>query len=100
MFVNLKNENTNQVKRVKAGFSWTTLLFGAFVPLFRADWTWFLLMLVSNIVLAFYVSPYGALGLEIVLAFIYNKYYIQRLETKGFKPMDEASSDILKAKNI
>ena len=72
----MKNE-IGQVKIVKEGFSWTTLFFGVFVPLYRGDWKWFLIMLIVNLV------TYG-LG-SIVFAFIYNKIYIEDLLAKGYR---------------
>lgn len=72
----MKNE-IGQVKIVKEGFSWTTLFFGVFVPLYRGDWKWFLIMLIVNL------FTYG-LG-SIVFAFIYNKIYIDDLLAKGYR---------------
>ena len=72
----MKNE-IGQVKVVKEGFSWTMLFFGIFVPLYRGDWKWFLIMLIANI------FTYGLAS--IVFAFIYNKIYINDLLEKGYK---------------
>ena len=72
----MKNE-IGQVKIVKEGFSWTMLFFGIFVPLYRGDWKWFLIILIANL------FTYGLAS--IVFAFIYNKIYINDLLEKGYK---------------
>ena len=72
----MKNE-IGQVKIVKEGFSWTILFFGIFVPLYRGDWKWFLIILIANI------FTYG--WASVVFAFIYNKIYINDLLEKGYK---------------
>ena len=72
----MKNE-IGQVKIVKEGFSWTMLFFGIFVPLYRGDWKWFLIILIANI------FTYGLAS--VVFAFIYNKIYINDLLEKGYK---------------
>ena len=72
----MKNES-GQVKIVKEGFSWTMLFFGIFVPLYRGDWKWFLIILIANI------FTYG--WASVVFAFIYNKIYINDLLEKGYK---------------
>ena len=72
----MKNE-IGQVKIVKEGFSWTMLFFGIFVPLYRGDWKWFLIILIANI------FTYG--WASVVFTFIYNKIYINDLLEKGYK---------------
>ena len=72
----MKNE-IGQVKIVKEGFSWTMLFFGIFVPLYRGDWKWFLIILIANI------FTYG--WASVVFAFIYNKIYINDLLEQGYK---------------
>ena len=72
----MKNE-IGQIKIVKEGFSWTMLFFGIFVPLYRGDWKWFLIILVANL------FTYGLAS--VVFAFIYNKIYINDLLEKGYK---------------
>ena len=72
----MKNE-IGQVKVVKEGFSWTMLFFGIFVPLYRGDWKWFLIILIANL------FTYGLAS--VVFAFIYNKIDINDLLEKGYK---------------
>ena len=69
----MKNE-IGQVKVVKEGFSWTMLFFGIFVPLYRGDWKWFLIILIANL------FTYGLAS--VAFAFIYNKIYIDDLLEK------------------
>lgn len=82
-FTQITLTNGRQSKVAPAGFSWTFLLFGAFVPLFRGDFLnalgFFVLSIVANLILpgaAFFVALGGA--------FIYNKYYINQLLDKGY----------------
>lgn len=71
----LKNEH-GVTKEVKKGFSWTTLLFGIFVPLIRGDWKWFIISIIADIVtfgLFWFVFP-----------FFYNKVYLNDLLNAGY----------------
>lgn len=65
-----------ELRTVKAGFSWTTLFFGCFVPLVRGDFKWALIMFLCSLVTC---------GISLlVFPFIYNKIYIRELQSKGF----------------
>ena len=64
------------IKHAAVGFSWTTFFVGVFVPLFRGDWTWALIMLVASFV------TFGLAG--ILFAFIYNRIYIEGLFKQGY----------------
>lgn len=73
--------NSGVIKNIKVGFSWTTLFFGLFVPLFRGDWKWFLIILIADVL---------TMGIaNIIFCFIYNKIYINELLEKGFMAEDE-----------
>lgn len=75
------------LKDCKVGFSWTTFFFGAFVPLFRGDWKWFLIILVlCSITFSLAIIPFW---------FIYNKLYIKDLLEKGYLPDSDTDRDIL-----
>lgn len=99
MIVNLKNPATNQFKQVKAGFSWTMFFFGFWVPLFRGDWKWLIIMLLLDIIGLFTFGIVTGVA-NIVMSFLYNKLYIQDLISSGYKPTDKASVNILQQKNI
>ncbi len=78
--VNLKKGNVQ--KKGFVGFSWTTFFFGFFVPIFRGDVTWSLIMLVAAIFTA---------GISnIVFAFLYNKIYTEKLLKDGFEPVGDS----------
>ena len=91
------------VKEAKIGFSWTTLIFGYWVPLLRRDYKIagliFLLGVpmgvISLTVPALVWVGLGTWILNISMGFIYNKMHIQGLQANGFKPATEADNDIL-----
>lgn len=70
------------------GFSWTVFFFGFFVPLFRGDWKWFLIMFFIG------VPTFGLVNLA--FCFLYNGIYTRSLlEDKGYRPADDYSKRIL-----
>lgn len=91
MKIVLTNKQREAV-RVKVGFSWTTLFFGCFVPIFRKDWKYFGLMLLFSI-LTFGLS-------HIVFGFIYNKLYIKGLLKNGYIPTKKVYTDELLRRKI
>ena len=92
MAVKLKNSN-GVIRKVPIGFSWTTLFFGIFVPLFRGDVKWFFIMLIVNLL------TIGISGL--IFPFIYNRIYIRGLMIdKNLIPADDVSRKILQKKGI
>jgi hypothetical protein len=87
--VNLKNPATGEIKQAPVGFSWTTLFFGFFVPIFRSDW----LMAVIFLCTAFVTAGMS----NIVFAFMYNKIHVKNLLYKeGFKVTGSAKGDLQK----
>lgn len=88
--VNLKNGTLD--KEVPVGYSWISLIFGVFVPLVRGDIRWFLYYLVVTVLTS-------GIGI-IILAFFYNKNYIQNLIEKGYFPANDPSKQLLVAKGI
>ena len=73
--IKLKSKQAG-IKEAPVGFSWTTLFFGAFVALFRGDWTWALIMLIAQFI------TFGLVG--ILFGFIYNRLYIEGLLKQGY----------------
>ncbi len=82
----------NLIKKGLVGFSWTTLLFGFFVPIFRGDVKWFIAMMVAALC-TFWIS-------SIIFAFIYNKLYTTKLLESGYEPTDEYSRGVLRSRNM
>src|SRR5690625_4376048 len=90
MRATLENE-MGLIKEVKIGFSWTTLLFGFFLALFRGDLKWAAIMFITGVVVGALTLGFGACILWLVFAFIYNKIYITDMIEKGYKPASEES---------
>lgn len=86
MIIKLKN-SSGFLTDVKIGFSWTTLFFGYFVPLFRGDIKWFLVSILLSI-LTWGISWF-------IIPFFYNSVYIKSLLASGFVPADQMSRDVL-----
>ena len=88
----LKNK-LGMTKQVDTGFCWLTLLFGAFVPLFRGMLKeFFLWIAVAVIVPLLFPSP---LALIIIIVFYFymcatmNDKYLEYLVAKGYEPVKE-----------
>lgn len=113
MKIRLKNKE-DRVKVCKAGFSFTTLFFGPFVPLYRADFLWTGIMFIFHMVLNYIVSKfpiitsartlYGFLGVtfisNIIFAFIYNRIYLKNALLDGFVGYDKEDDEKLIKKHL
>lgn len=85
-------EKNGVLKECKTGFSFTTLLFGVFVPLFRGDLKYALIM---------FVLAFLTFGISwIVFPFIYNKIYIKKLLEDGYAPYSDADREELEKREI
>lgn len=88
----MQNPLNGDYKNAPVGFSWTSLFFGGFVPLFRKHYSgaiwWLFLMFLT-----------GGLSL-LVQMFIYNKSYLKYLIAKGYQvkhsslPLDMVASRV------
>lgn len=84
MKVTLRHYASGHEIKCKKGFSWTTLFFGAFVPLLRGDLKWFFIMLITNVLVAVITYFIGFIIPWIIFASIYNGRYIADLGKKGY----------------
>jgi uncharacterized membrane protein (DUF485 family) len=96
MFVTLKNPTTQQVRRAKIGFSWTTFFFGFFPALFRSDWKWALIIAVLQIVTGTFTFGFSVGIISIIFSFIYNKLYINDLIANGYEPASSTDADLMR----
>ena len=96
--INLRNPDTGIIKEVPVGFSWTVLIFGFFTPLLRRDAKWTLIILICAVFTLGFSS--------IVIAFIYNKIYLESLMEDGYvenkerEISDTAIKNIVEVKNL
>ena len=102
MTVRLEN-TSGQIKTVKVGFSWTTLFFFFFVPLFRKDWKWLGIMFGSIIAAVILTTILNSdvnvgIGPNVAFAVLYNNCDINDLLAKGWKPASEVDEKILNDK--
>ncbi len=73
----IKHHNSGLIKKGYYGFSWTYLFFGWFVPLFRGE--------LGVAALHFFFS-FITLGIwQIFFSFLYNKQYMTRMLTGGWR---------------
>lgn len=121
----LKNKKNNKIKIGILGFSWTTLFFGGFVPLIRGDLKMFLILLIFYVGINYnmpmilqnsHLIDFRMLSViwtfnnswnllysfvvHIVGAFFYNRIYTQHLVNRGYVPMNEEGTTLLKIKGI
>ncbi|MBQ7198658.1 MAG: hypothetical protein IJS29_05290 [Selenomonadaceae bacterium] len=89
----LKHKESGLMKECVTGFSWTTFFFGLFVPLIRGDLKWAAILFALSLLVGALTFGIGAIVVNIVFSFVYNKIYIRNLMTRGFIPADEASQN-------
>jgi hypothetical protein len=77
----VKHQQSGLVKKGYFGYSWTYLLFGWLVPIFRSEVGIGVLHLVLT------VFTFGIF--QIVMPYLYNKQYMTRLLTSGWQLCDE-----------
>ena len=86
----LEHPHSGLIKQAPVGYSWTTLLFPTLPALFRGDFKGFIIQLLLDCLLL----PI------LIFPSIYNKQYIQKLLSAGFKvrSAEGISLDAAKAK--
>ena len=80
--ITLRHATSGVLKECPTGFSFTTFLFGFFVPLFRKDFKWAAIMLVAGIAYGVLLEelkiPAGSgIALSFCFGFYYNEQYIK-----------------------
>ena len=86
--VGLRNPDTEILTVGFSGFSWTMLLFGFFVPLFRGDLVTSLLLFVLQTLFALFFRSLWGFGFWIpstILAFFYNRSFTTKLLEAGYE---------------
>lgn len=83
--INFKNPNYGKVVRAPVGFSWTTFLFGFWVALFRGDFKWAGLQILTIILVSLLTQGLGTIIPIVIYACLYNKFYIEDLLSAGYK---------------
>lgn len=99
MAVRIMLEKNGAIKSAPVGFSWTTFFFGFFVPLFRGDFSWFLIMIITPVIVGMIAGPV-AIVVGPIFSFIYNRSYVTKLFERGWQPADEKAAGILRIKGI
>lgn len=77
----LKSPSGN-IHQAPEGFSFTILFFGFFVPLFRGDFKWALIMLFLGSIIHSSTGN-GSFLINLPLAFMYNELYYKSLIKKN-----------------
>ena len=96
MNIRVKND-IGRTKEIKIGFSWTMFFFGVFVPLFRGDWKWFLIILGIDLALTITDLTFVMPLLMLALAFFYNRLYAKDLHDRGYRGLTpEENQELIK----
>ena len=77
----VKHQQSGLVKKGYFGYSWTYLLFGWLVPVFRGE--------IGIGVLHLVLTAFTFGIFQIVMPYLYNKQYMTRLLTSGWQLSDE-----------
>ncbi len=103
--ITLKHATSGVLKECPTGFSFTTFLFGFFVPLFRKDFKWAAIMLAAGIAYGVLleelnITAASGIALSVCFGMYYNEQYIKDALEKGYVPADETSRAWLIEKKI
>jgi hypothetical protein len=82
--INIRHKESGMIKSGYYGYSWTYLLFGWFVPLFRGE------LGVGALHFLFTLVTFGLW--QFIVSFLYNKQYMTRMLTNGWV-LDGTDSD-------
>ncbi|MDD9951583.1 MAG: hypothetical protein OXT67_08475 [Zetaproteobacteria bacterium] len=93
MVIILRHPETGELVLSPQGFSFTTLIFGSFVPLLRG----WMVGLVGILALGLFSSFFWA---HLLGGFFLNWFYTQYLLWRGFLPGCEADYELLRARGI
>lgn len=96
----IEHAKSGRRRQAKIGYSWTTALFGNFVPLFRRDWATFLIStLVIVLVVAVLPDGYPTEWITSLLwigfGFVYNDIYLKNALKGDWIPADAQSRNRL-----
>ena len=80
----LLHKDSGEEKVIPTGFSWTTLLFGLFVPLFRGYWVYFFVLLALC-----FLGGIGVVIAWLICPFIINKHYYEHLIKNGWVSIEK-----------
>ena len=112
MAIEVNLEKYGHKKKGFLGFSWTAFFFNFWVPIFRADFKWFLIFIFpfifvslgtsldldfdNNFIALIFIFP--VFVSKFVFPFIYNKFYTKGLIKEGYLPPkdDDYSNAVLK----
>ena len=95
--VTLRHSTSGLMKTGYVGFSWTTFLFGGFVPLVRGDFKWFIIIVLLTLIIGVPTLGVGGLVVGLIFGFVYNKKHLESMLEKGFVPSDEHSANQIRA---
>ena len=112
MAIEVNLEKYGHKKKGFLGFSWTAFFFNFWVPIFRADFKWFLIFIFPFIFVALgahldldfdnnfiaFIFIFPVFVSKFVFPFIYNKFYTKGLIKEGYLPPadDDYSNATLK----
>lgn len=88
--IRLKNVSTGLVVEAPTGFSWTNVIFGFFVPLFRGMYGYAAVCFLANLVTIGFAA--------LVFPFLINKHHVKFLMEKGYVP--HSGEDVLKLREM
>ncbi|GAK47307.1 hypothetical protein LOSG293_040530 [Secundilactobacillus oryzae JCM 18671] len=105
-YATMVHPESGDMRIAKVGFSYTALIFGWWVPVFRSDWYNLLCMLGLSVGISMGIASFYHIDIAqtfeftntimcVVWGFLYNLMYFRHLANRGFKPADAHSKDIL-----